>query len=228
MNPMKQNRLSERELRGYRQWLAELEEEMKELPELSRKLDGELTGYFSPEYPIGRQVYISFSDEELLEPLVETMEETDGIPRPDRLLCVYRWYLEKRFGSLHRACWRARGRSRQKAAEQRWPADWPLRVDADRFLERCASCGVELDEAMRDLLRQYCALVRRSGQPPGREDCPEELCRLFARVGCTWRTGLELLGIPALSKSVRRHMRRYWANGPGEEPDCARQMRGTS
>ena len=54
------NRLSQRELNGYRQWLAELEEEMADTPGLSQQLDGDLTLYFSPECPIGRQVYTSF------------------------------------------------------------------------------------------------------------------------------------------------------------------------
>lgn len=209
------NRLSQRELNGYRQWLTELEEEMADTPGLSQQLDGDLTLYFSPECPIGRQVYTSFSDEELLESLVETMEGRNGSPRPDRLLCVYRWYLEKRFGSLHHACWRARGWSRQQAAERMWPADWPERVDTLPFLERCASRGVCLDEDARQTLGEYCAAVRRTGQPPCREELPGELDVLFRQVGCTWQTGLELLGIPALSKSVRRHMRRYWARDVG-------------
>ena len=69
---------------------------MDDTPGLSQQLDGDLTLYFSPECPIGRQVYTSFSDEELLESPVETMEGRNGSPRPERLLCVYRWYLEKR------------------------------------------------------------------------------------------------------------------------------------
>ena len=184
---------------------------MADTPGLSQQLDGDLTLYFSPECPIGRQVYTSFSDEELLESLVETMEGRNGSPRPERLLCVYRWYLEKRFGSLHHACWRARGRSLQQAAERMWPADWPERVDTLPFLKRCASRGICLDEDARQTLGEYCAAVRRTGQPPCREELPGELDVLFRQVGCTWQTGLELLGIPALSKSVRRHMRRYWA-----------------
>ncbi len=206
-------RLTPRELNGYRQWLTELEEEMEDAPGLTQGLDGDLTPYFSPAFPIGRQVYTSFSDEELLEPLVETMEGRNGPPRPERLLCVYRWYLEKRFGSIHRACWQARGRSRQKEAEALWSADWPQRVDDETFLARCADLGVVLDEGERAVLRDYCALVRAEGRLPGGGDVPEQVYRLFVRAGCTWRTGLELLGIPALSKSVRRYMRRHWAGG---------------
>ena len=215
MNTMKQTRLSERELAGYRQWLTELEEEMEEVPGLSAGLDGDLNGYFAPESPIGRQVYASFSNEELLEPLVATMEGWDGSPQPDRLLCVYRWYLEKRFGSLHRACWCARGRNRRQQAERRWPADWPERVDARPFFQRCASRGLTLDEGTRAAVQAYCVAVSRRGQPPCESELPEQLRTLFAWTGCTWRTGLELLGIPALSKAVRRHMRRYWAGAEG-------------
>lgn len=215
MNTMKQTRLSERELAGYRQWLTELEEEMEEVPGLSAGLDGDLNGYFASESPIGRQVYASFSNEELLEPLVATMEGWDGSPQPDRLLCVYRWYLEKRFGSLHRACWCARGRNRQQQAERRWPADWPERVDARPFFQRCASRGLTLDEGTRAAVQAYCVAVSRRGQPPCESELPEQLRTLFAWTGCTWRTGLELLGIPALSKAVRRHMRRYWAGAEG-------------
>ena len=211
MNTGKQMRLSERELAGYRQWLTELEEEMEELGGLSAGLDGDLEDYFDPRSPIGRQVYASFSNEELLEPLVDTMEKGDGAPRPDRLLCVYRWYLEKRFGSLHRACWCARGRSRQRQAERRWPADWPERVDPRPFFQRCHSQGLILDEEARGAVWDYCGAVRRQGQPPCENELPDQLRTLFARTGCTWRTGLELLGIPALSKAVRRHMRCYWA-----------------
>lgn len=203
-------RLTQRELAGYRQWLAELEEEMAEVPGLSLRLDEELTDYFAPDAPIGAQVYTSFSDEELLEPLVDTMEGREGAPRPDRLLCVYRWYLEKRFGSLHRACWCARGRSRQREAERMWPADWPERVDAGPFFQRCAAHGLTLDEGTRAAVMDYCGAVRRQGRPPCESELPRPLQALFARAGCSWRSGLELLGIPALSKSVRRHMRRYW------------------
>lgn len=204
-------RLSARDLGGYRQWLEELGEETREVPELSRRLDPDLLSYFSLNSPVGRQVYASFSDEELLEPLVDTMDGPGEPPRPERLLCVYRWYLERRFGSLHRACWCARGRQRQREAEERWPSDWPERVDTRPFLERCASLGLALDSRSQAQLLEYCTGVRRQGQPPSMDELPEGLRLLFARAGCTGRTGLELLGIPALSKSVRRHMRRYWA-----------------
>ena len=63
----KKQALTARELAGYRQWLAELDQEAREEGGDPSLRDPELRRYFDPHTPCGRQVYESYTDGELLD-----------------------------------------------------------------------------------------------------------------------------------------------------------------
>ena len=74
-------KLTKRQLEGYRQWIAELDEESRKLGGGSESCDSELYRYFAPDQVVGRQVYESFSDEELLDIMIRTMHHQGHKPR---------------------------------------------------------------------------------------------------------------------------------------------------
>ena len=72
---LKEQKLTEKELRGYRQWLSELDEESRGEQGTSRQaMDPDLWRIFDPKGNIGRQIYESYTDEALLEAVVVTMD----------------------------------------------------------------------------------------------------------------------------------------------------------
>ena len=67
---LKEQKLTEKELLGYRQWLSELDEESRGEQGTSRQaMDPDLWRIFDPKGNIGRQIYESYTDEALLEAL---------------------------------------------------------------------------------------------------------------------------------------------------------------
>ena len=79
---LKEQKLTEKELRGYRQWLSELDEESRGEQGTSRQaLDPDLWRIFDPKGNIGRQIYESYTDEALLEAVVVTMDHPGHKPR---------------------------------------------------------------------------------------------------------------------------------------------------
>ena len=65
---LKEQKLTEKELLGYRQWLSELDEESRGEQGTSRQaMEPDLWRMFDPKGNIGRQIYESYTDEALLE-----------------------------------------------------------------------------------------------------------------------------------------------------------------
>ena len=80
---LKEQKLTEKELRGYRQWLSELDVESREEQESSRQtVDPDIWRVFNPEGNIGRQIYESYTDEALLEAVVGTMDHPGALEVP--------------------------------------------------------------------------------------------------------------------------------------------------
>lgn len=75
-----QQKLAEKELAGYRQWITELEEEARQTGGDLTLCDGEVWQYFDPGKPLGYQIYRSYSDEELLDILIKTMNHQGRTP----------------------------------------------------------------------------------------------------------------------------------------------------
>lgn len=69
--------------------------------------DGILWKEYSADSGIGRQIYASFSDEELLDLLREVARRLGRKPTQKEVYCVYRSYLRKRFGNWPQALQRA-------------------------------------------------------------------------------------------------------------------------
>lgn len=197
--------LTERELDGYRQWIAELEEEARAEGSMGT-CDPEVWEQFCPGSETGRQIYASFSDEELLDLLIRTMDRPGHKPRVEEIHCIYRAYLSLRFGGLHIAKERARARRKQLREREKWPWDWPERVSPQPLLEKLARRGRAANPEDRRLLEKLCKEARERGEPP--KLTPDERRRLDRLGGC--RTALELMGIPALTRAGARNMRLYW------------------
>ena len=209
--------LSEKELNSYRQWAAELQEESQQ-PGGSCSCDPEVWEYFNPAFPCGKQIYESFTDEELLDVVLSTMERPGHSPQFQEIHEIYRRYLSRRFGSLSRVKEAARIRYKRRRDEQRWPWDWPERVSSAAALDYCRQRGLSLSREEQTLLEHLCQVARYTRLPPVLSQ---------AQIHCLQRLGglrqmLELMGIPRLERSALKHMRFYWqeqailAKGPAE------------
>lgn len=72
MGDEKNKKLTGKQIEGYRQWLAELEEETLETGDADC-FDKDIWEIFTPTSPVGRQIYMSYSNQELLDCLLKTM-----------------------------------------------------------------------------------------------------------------------------------------------------------
>ena len=221
---LKEQKLTEKELRGYRQWLSELDVESREEQESSRQtVDPDIWRVFNPEGNIGRQIYESYTDEALLEAVVGTMDHPGHKPRLYQLSLIRQVYLKRRFGSTNKACWAAKGFRKRLEEQKRWPPDWPERGSADRFRAYCERIGSPLTERESELVERMCKSVKESWRPPGEEEITPELKKLFQKKRCTNKRAMELMGIPVLSKLAMKHLWSYWLSawgkpaGPSEE-----------
>lgn len=120
-NPWLQNReLTQKELAGYRQWLSELDSEARKTGADLTDVDYEIWQYFDPETMIGKQIYESYSDEELISFVLATMDHPGHKPRLERIYVIYRQYLKLRFDGLSNVIARAKTRRKQLAEEMKW------------------------------------------------------------------------------------------------------------
>ena len=197
--------LSEKELMGYRQWAAELQEEARE-PGGSCSCDSEVWEYFNPAFPCGKQIYESFTDEELLDILLPTMECPGHTPQFQEIHEIYRRYLARRFGDLSRAKELARIRYKRRRDEQRGPWDWPERVSAEPALNYCRQRGLSLSREELALLKHICQVARYTRMPPA---LSQAQIRCLQRLGGVRQT-FELMGIPRLERGALKYMRFYW------------------
>lgn len=162
--------------------------------------------YYHPGSPTGRQIYASYSGDELLDFLITYMEHHGHSPDWEKIHHVYKLYLSWRFGDLAKA--KAKARSRQKAMTQqaKWPPDWPERVSSEpyyRWLEERGRAYTEEDKAV---IEGICTQARESGMPP---ELSSEPCVYLGKFGDI-KKGLALMNIPPLNKAELRFMARYW------------------
>ena len=198
--------LSKKELTEYRRWIAELEEEAREQGGNMQTCDPEVWAQFEPHSDPGRQIYASFTDEELLDLLIRTMDRPGHSPRVEEIHVIYREYLRLRFRGLNTAKSLAKTRRKQLEEERRWPWDWPDRVSPRPLLDRLAQRGQAAGPEDLALLERLCAEARAARLPPALSETErDQLNRL-----CICKTALELMGIPVLNKAGLRHMVRYW------------------
>lgn len=197
-------KLSEKELLGYRQWLCELEEE----GELD-SCDSDVWECFDPQSAVGAQVYRSFSDEELLDRLIATMGHQGRKPHFDRIHIIYRRYLRLRFGELNNAKESARARLKQIEEQKRWPPDWHTRVSTGPLLAKLEQKGRAVSSEDMELLERLCREARETALPPHISiTVRDRLNKLMDS-----KSALELMGIPMLSQTGLKRMTRYWNEG---------------
>lgn len=197
-------KLTKKELLGYRQWLSELEEE----GELD-SCDSEVWECFDPQTAVGAQVYQSFTDEELLNLLITTMGQQGRKPRFDRIHVIYRRYLHQRFGGLNNAKECARVRIKQLEEQKRWPPDWHTRVSTGPLLARLEKKGRAVSGEDLELLERLCREARETTLPPYISiSIRDRLNKLMDS-----KSALELMGIPVLNQAGLKRMVRYWNEG---------------
>lgn len=201
-----ENRLTARQIAEYRQWLKELDQEAHEPGGDVTRCDPEIWSDFDPSRPTGRQIYESYSDAELLDILIRTMQRPGHSPRFEEVYCIYKKYLHKRFEGLHNAKDRAKTRMKLLQNQEKWPPDWPEHVSTEPLLEKLRERGKNISKEDLVLLTRLCEEARRTGLPP--VITPSVRQRLERLYGCTQT--LELMGIPHLNKTALKHMQRYW------------------
>ena len=162
--------------------------------------------YYHPGSPTGRQIYASYSGDELLDILTTYMEHSGHSPDWEKIHHVYKLYLSYHFGDLAQA--KAKARSRQKAMTQqaKWPPDWPERVSSEPFYRWLDECGKAYTEEDKEIIEMLCADARQSGLPP---DLSSEKCKHVGKF-CNIKKALEMMNIPPLKKTELRFMARYW------------------
>lgn len=202
MKEMQQeNPLSEKEHQSYCQWIRELEEEGG--PDFC---DGQVWDCFDPTTADGHRVYSSFTDEELLDRLIETVDRPGKSPRFDRIHVIYRRYLQLRFRGLNNAKECARTRMKQQEEYRRWPADWHTRVSPVPLLEKLEQKGRTVSDEDRALLEEICRQARETAMPPHISiSVRDRLKKLMDS-----KSALELMGIPVLSQTGLKRMTNYW------------------
>lgn len=201
MKEIQQKSLSEKEHQSYRQWIQELEEEGG--PDFC---DSQVWDCFDPETAAGHRVYSSFTDEELLDRLIDTVDHHGKKPRFDRVHVIYRRYLQLRFKGLNNAKECARVRMKQLEERRRWPADWHTRVSPVPLLEKLEQKGHLVSAEDRELLEMLCSQARETAMPPYISiSVRDRLKKLMDS-----KSALEMMGIPVLSQTGLKRMTSYW------------------
>lgn len=93
--------LTDRQLCGGRNRLKRLAEELLDAPE--EAFDKEDLGQYDAKSFFGKQIYQSFTDQELIELIYEARERCGGLPRKKDMFFVYEQYIRLRFGNWPRA-----------------------------------------------------------------------------------------------------------------------------
>ena len=126
--------------------------------------------YYHPGSPTGRQIYASYSGNELLDFLITYMEHHGHSPDWEKIHHVYKLYLSWRFGDLAKA--KAKARSRQKAMTQ--PTGRSASVQ-NRFTGGWTNATNHIRKKIRNL-------SRHSVQMHGKAACPRTCPRRSAGI----------------------------------------------
>lgn len=159
-------RLTLRELNGYRQRLSDLDEEARDPGGGLTRHDPELRQYFDPDTLIGRQVYESYTDEELLDILIRTLQQQGYNPHFELVYCGYKDYMHLRFNQLNMAKDKARARL-EKLCSLRYALELTgISFLKQTSLSKCGAFGIQSEKNRR-----------RSKTPPikNEESCNETL-----------------------------------------------------
>lgn len=209
--------LSAQELEYYRGWLAELDADAHKSGGNPAFCTGEIWDIFFPFHRAGKQIYRSFSDEELLDIVIRTMNHQGHRPDFNSIYCIYLQYLKLRFGGLDEIKALAKRRMRQLKNEKDWPADWQDRVSIEPMRERMAKSKKELSKEDAALLEKLCIQAKEHGVPLHLDEADK---RILDRMGGSGNV-LKTMGIPIFKGSELRHMQEYWASEREKQKEAA-------
>lgn len=165
-----------------------------------------LKNVYHPSSPTGKQIYISYSGDELLDILITYMQHHGHKPDWERVHYIYKLYLSRRFGNLAQARAKARARQKQQVLQAKWPPDWLERVSSEPYYRWLEERGKTYTEEDVSVVEGICAQARESGMPP---ELSSEPCMYLGKFGDV-KKGLALMNIPPLNKTELRFMARYW------------------
>lgn len=168
--------------------------------------DPEFRNYYHPASATGKQIYRSYSSDELLDILITFMEHHGHTPDWEKVHHVYKLYLSYRFGDLAQAKAKARARKKAMVQQAKWPPDWPDRVSPEPFYKWPEERGKAYTEEDKAVVEGICVQAKESGLPP---ELSSEPCKYIGKFGDI-KKGLEMMNIPPLNKVDLRFMARYW------------------
>ena len=200
---LSRGRLSPQEVTHYRQRLAELDRKAHEPGGDPSRCENTVWRFFNPPTLTGIQIYKSFSDDELLDIVIQTMGHQGHRPDFDSIYCVYLNYLKMRFGTQNEIKARAKDRMKQLKNERDWPFDWQKRVSVEKVLVQQRK-KVTAEDAV--LLEKLCARAKAHSVPV--EMSPEEKEQLNHLGGCG--NVLKMMGIPNFRGKDLQHMQQFW------------------
>ena len=198
--------LTKRELADAKQMLAQRNERTRVDGFEEKLCETAFGNYYHPRTSTGRQIYTSYTSEELLDILITYMEHHGHTPDWGKIHHMYKVYLIWRFGNLSQA--KDKARARMKAVEQqlKWQSDWVEHIDPQPLYAWLAVKGIALTEEHRNNIEKICSEARERKTPPSLSS-PE--CRLLGKI-CYYKKALEMMNIPALRKTELRMMEKYW------------------
>lgn len=166
---------------------------------------------------IGSQIWSAFTEDELFAPVLKTMDRSGHTPQFDRVYCIYRKHLTKRYGSINTITFRARALYKRKRDAQLCSPEWPERVSAAPLLAYCQEYGTDISEAHRAAVENLCAEAVRNRKPIDSMEVPPDTRGLLNALAGNWRRGYVLMGIPLVRKGQMRNIRRSKDRAKGKE-----------
>lgn len=178
--------LTPEEAAQYRKRIAEIAKQAAQNPQDEEVQLREQYQRFTLSHGLGRAVYASYSDEELMQILCWTADELGHVPAQHDVFFLYRIYLKARFRTWPAAL-RAVGMRQLPAADLELP-DWETMLTEEPEI-----CAALLDVAN---------LRETMGYPPRKKDVPhaKDLCERFrswentiaaSDAYCRWKTAEE-------------------------------------
>ena len=198
--------LTQKELDGYRQWLEELDEEAREPGGDLTKCDPEVWDTFNPKKSPGNDIYESFSNNELLDKMIETMQHQGHSPQYKNIHYIYLKYIEKRFSGLNNAKAMARKRLKLQQIRSSAPPGWYEHVSVEPLIIKCRERDRELSQEDIAFLNQLCDQARETHKPPYLSgNVRERLSKIYQ-----WNQALRLMGFPSADAGTVGEYNRYW------------------
>lgn len=191
--------LTARELREYKEWLADLAAEAAETGDYGA-CDREVWEQFDPDGPVGAQIFGSLSERELMAPVLATMDRPGHTPQFDKVYVIYRRYLNRRYGTMNDAKFRARILYKRKQEAELCAPGWQERIAPEALLADCRERGAEVSEEDRARLAAFCAAAARRKSPFVDDQFPKEYRTFLNALAGNWRRALRIMGIPVAAR----------------------------